>query len=747
MPDQVDVAALIERCADEPIHAPGGVQSHGTLVAIAPDGRIVVTSANSEAVLGFPPSALLGRPVEVLLGDSTLAVIGATDGDVCQVERPGQSWEVVGHHTGELHLVEFEAAPSEVDHASERIHVALRKFHGAATPGRLMTQAARAVQELTGFDRVLVYRFDLDWNGEVITEITVPGQTEFLGLRFPASDIPSQARALYSRARLRLIADATAAPSPLLAIDEMARAVLDLSDVSIRAVSPVHLQYLQNMGVAASMSVAIQLGDRLWGLIACHHFSGPLVPSLRVRQAVDLVGQTTSTILGALLEAESAVTQMNLLGRLDALTDAITADGNSDPGEMLAEMGPAFPAMLDATGAAVVRGSTVLLVGRCPPHDLVTGLAEYVGLNGERELQVRELVRIDPAWAAHASDASGATVVQIEAEGDAYLIWFRAETRELIRWGGNPSAKDVAAGDHGRLALNPRASFNEYLELVEGRSMPWTTEELAAARGLAHRVSSLYARKTRRNAEVSALIQRTVMLGQFPTIPAVDGAARYVPSAGDPIGGDWYDVFFRADGSPVVALGDVAGHGIEAAATMAQLRHALRAYVLREDSPTDAMTRLNDLMITLLPKEMASVLLMTLHPVSQAAEIINAGHVAPIVTDRNGARFVEAEPEPAIGVSTGTEYHATRVALPPGSTLVAYTDGLVERRSQTIDQRLAELLEITAASGTKPAAEICDRLLAFGTADAEIDDDITVVALKFLMPREHSSLLVDVLRA
>ena len=497
MSDVVDFAALVEGCADEPIHAPGGVQPHGALVGVTAEGRIVVTSANSEAVLGAPPPACLGQPIEVLLGDSTDAVLGTADGDVSQVEGLGRSWEVVGHRSGGLHLLEFEGAPSTIDHASERIHLALRRFHGAATPGRLMAQAAAAVHELTGFDRVLVYRFDGDWNGEVITEITEPGRSEFLGLRFPASDIPPQARALYSRARLRLIADVAAAPSPLLALDQASGSALDLSDVSIRAVSPVHLQYLRNMGVAASMSVAIQLGDRLWGLIACHHFAGPLAPSLRLRQAVDLVGQTTSTILGALLETESAVAQVHLIRKVDAASEAITADGNSDPGELLVAIGAAFPAMLDATGAAVVRGSSVLSVGRCPPRELVATLVQHVGATGSRELHTRELGLVDPAWGAHASEAAGAVVVPIEAERDAFLVWFRPETREMVRWGGDPTEKGVAASGHGRFTLTPRASFDEYLEQIEGCSTPWTSEEFAAARSLAHRVSTLYARAER----------------------------------------------------------------------------------------------------------------------------------------------------------------------------------------------------------------------------------------------------------
>ena len=445
MSDVVDFAALVEGCADEPIHAPGGVQPHGALVGVTPEGQIVVTSANTETVLGAPPPAFLGQPVDALLGDSSSAVLGAAEGDVSQVDRLGRSWEIVGHRSDTLHLLEFEPAPSAIDHASERIHLALRKFHGAATAEQLMTQAAAAVHELTGFDRVLVYRFDDEWNGEVITEITEPVRAEFLGLRFPASDIPPQARALYSRARLRLIADATASPSPLLAIDE-ASAVRSTcptcrsgpcrpctSSTSGTWVSRHRCQWRSSSAIGSGVSSRVITSVARW-----HRHR-------ELRQAVDLVGQTTSTILGALLEAQSAVTQVNLFRRVDAASDAIAVAGNADPGELLVAIGPAFPAVLDATGAAVVRGSTVLPVGRCPPNELVTSLARHVGSTAARELQVRELSLIDPAWAAHTATGAGAIVVPIEIERDAYPFWFRAETRDTVRWGGDPTEKGVAA--------------------------------------------------------------------------------------------------------------------------------------------------------------------------------------------------------------------------------------------------------------------------------------------------------------
>ena len=350
---------------------------------------------------------------------------------------------------------------------------------------QLMTQAAATVHELTGFDRVMAYRFDGDWNGEVIAEITEPGRPEFLGLRFPASDIPPQARALYSRARLRLIPDAVASPSPLLAIDGASGGALDLSDVSIRAVSPVHLQYLRNMGVAASMSVAIHVGDRLWGLIACHHFAGPLAPSLRLRQAVDLVGQTTSTMLAALLEAESAVAQVACSeGRRGERGDH--AEGTRILEMLLVAMGP-LPGDARRDRCCRRAGSAVLRVGRCPPatRDESRRARRDRGLT--RELHRESCRLIDPAWAAHTQTAAGAVVVPIEADSTMADLVPRRDARDRAL-GRGPDARRASpepSTGGSRSTPSRRSTSTCSRSRVEARRGP--RKSSPGARSLAHR--------------------------------------------------------------------------------------------------------------------------------------------------------------------------------------------------------------------------------------------------------------------
>ena len=731
MAEPVDYQSLLDGCAEEPIHAPGAIQAHGALLAVDGGGRIVVASANAADVLGRTAGVLLGQRLAAVLGDPAAAdVLAADEGEPLVVEGPAGRLEAVARRSCALRLVEIERAPEGVVGDPGRLPKALRGFHGAEDHLTLLARTARTVQELTGFERVLVYRFDRDWNGEVIAEEVAPGHSSFLGLRFPAADIPPQVRALYSRSRLRLIPDIAAPPSPLLALDGPAADALDLSEVSLRAVSPVHLQYLENMGVRASMSLAIHLGDRLWGLVACHHISGPLRLPLAVREAVDLVGRTTSTVLAAHVARELADGQVRLLGRVDALTDLLRLGGGDDPGAALVAAGEAFPQLLEASGAVVVQGTSTSMVGTCPPAHLAHELVDHVRARGAGELFVECLAPLGPAWEGLGATAAGAAVVRVGLLDDAWLVWFRPETRELVRWGGDPTGKEVRSGIDGRPQLDPRASFDEYLEQVSGVSAPWTAEQAGAARSLAQRIAELEAGRARQRSELSAALQRTVMLEAFPVLPGIDGAARYVPASRAPIGGDWYDVFFRGDGTPIVALGDVAGHGVGVAATMAQLRHALRAYVIREDTPADAMARLNDLMITLLPKEMATVLLMSVDPLARRAEIVNAGHLPPILTGPEGARLVGGHHDVAIGVQPGLSYAPTTLELPPGAALILYTDGLVERRVEHLDDSIDRLLAAAAGLGTASADEICERLLDRAGEEGDTGDDRTVLAVR-----------------
>ena len=734
MAEALDLVALVASCEDEPIHTPGSVQPHGVLLVLD-NGRMVGVSANCQALLGFDSSLLLGASLANIGPLAAIAgVLDAPEGEVVLVTCAAGRFEAVQHAFGGLVLVELEPAPED-DLAHDRLHKALRGFHGSTDVLGLIAQTARTVQELTGFDRVLVYRFDDDWTGQVIAESAGSRNGEFLGLRFPASDIPPQARAMYDTAALRLIPDTTTAASPVLTVDAGLARTLDMSLVSLRSVSPIHLRYLQNMGVAASMSIALFVGGRLWGLVSCHHLVGPLRPSRSVRDALDLVARTSETILAALLASESAAAHVAFVHRVDELTEPMWRDNSPAP-ELVLAQSDLFLRLFEATGAAIVTGGGCQLVGACPPLALVQKLVASTRDAGTSHVAIDDLGSIDAEWSGHAAVAAGALGVRIDPSGERWLFWFRPETREVIRWGGDPTWKVATIVPGGPPQLDPRSSFAEYLQNVEGRSTPWSAEQVSAGRLLGDRVAELTAGRARLRAELAATLQRTLMLAQFPLVPDVDGAARYLPSRNDPIGGDWYDVFFRPMGGPVIAIGDVAGHGLAVAATMAQLRHATRAYLV-EGPFGQTMNRLNALVLTLLPTELATVVLVALDPETNTAEFVRAGHVPPIVTGPFGARLLDAQTNRPLGVDHSPPFTSARVTLQPDETLILYTDGLIERRAETLDAGLDRLLRAATSASSASVNELCDHLIRELGADVNTNDDVTIVALRFRSPSNH----------
>src|SRR3712207_995811 len=304
----VDDDAL-QRCADEPIAVPGAIQPHGALLAVTePDLAVVVASANAAEVLGDDVgdlAALLGPADRDRLRAGLAGDLVALN--PMPVPVAGRDLDLVVHRTDGLLVTEWEPVAGAGEAGStwhRRLPSVLQRLSATQTLDELTAVLARDVRGLTGFDRVMVYRFDPEWNGEVVAEDRRADLEPFLGLRYPASDIPAQARALYATNWLRLIPDATYRRVPLEpAVNPVTGRPLDLSGAMLRSVSPVHLEYLANMGVVASMSVSLLDRRRLWGLIACHSYRGPHRPSYADRVAAEFLGRTASLLLQTTGEA------------------------------------------------------------------------------------------------------------------------------------------------------------------------------------------------------------------------------------------------------------------------------------------------------------------------------------------------------------------------------------------------------------------------------------------------------------
>jgi two-component system, chemotaxis family, sensor kinase Cph1 len=479
--------ADLSQCDREPIHLLGGIQPHGGLLAFSePDLTLQVVSANTQALLGRPPESLLGRPLSEVLHPSSLVLL--TQALSAQslvgglrIEAAGHPFIGLPHRSDGLTVLELEpaAALTSEEEALAMVDLLLSPLAGAQGPLGLLQSAADAVRALTRFDRVMVYRFDADWHGEVVAESRDEAMDSFQGMHFPASDIPAQARALYTRKTLRLIADARAAPVPLVpAVLPSLGRPLDLSHAALRSVSPVHLEYLANIAVAASMSVSLMREGRLWGLIACHHRT-PLVVPAATRRACDVLARLISLQLASEERAEvsselvrRADLQSLLVGRLSAEAGALRT--------VLPRQGDLLLGLTGAGGVALLLGEAPLLVGATPSLVEVDALVQWLaGQRFEGAFHTDRLSRLHEPAARYADVASGLLAVRLAEDAPRFVLWFRPEVTRTVTWAGNPQ-KPVVPGP-GASRLHPRASFEAWQETVRGVSVSWSAADVAAA--------------------------------------------------------------------------------------------------------------------------------------------------------------------------------------------------------------------------------------------------------------------------
>jgi chemotaxis family two-component system sensor kinase Cph1 len=580
---------------------------------------------------------------------------------------------------------------------------------------------ARAVRDLTGFDRVMVYRYDEEYNGEVVAESKREDLNSYLGLHYPSTDIPAQARALYEKSWLRLISDVDYTPAPLVrAIDPANGTPLDLTHATLRSVSPIHVEYLQNMGVHASMSISLLRRGRLWGLIACHHYAGPHLPPYGTRAAAEFLGSTLSLRLADRFEEDQLLKRLAAQAVLAKLTAATLGDDESlavallGPPDLL-DLVPADGVVVHIQGGHEVRGSV-------PPPEVVSAVAAWARGAGDEIATSECLSRELPALDLDPELVAGALALNLP-DGQ-HTIWFRREVLRSVDWGGDPHNKAIAVSEGDQIRISPRKSFDRWREVVHQRSEPWTLSETESAEELRrHLVESLY-RRTRDTLRVAETLQRSLLPESIPTLESWQLSAHYEPAAGGRVGGDWYDAFELRDGRLIVLLGDVAGHGIAAAGTMAQLRNALRAQLFAGAAPAEALNQLNEFCVHMVPSAFATVIAARVDLDSGRVEAACAGHLIPYLTDSVSAAQAPIKLSPPIGLRRVT-YSASTFTIEPGHGLVMYSDGLVERYGEAIDDGIDRLAEILRGSGDASATWI---RTAMEWGDAH--DDVTIVTLR-----------------
>ncbi len=484
--------ALAE-CASEPIHRLGRIQAAGFLLAVDPGGHIAHVSANAAAWVGHTPRSLLGSGAESALPRQALAAAAAharvsLAHDAAQhlygVAWPGRAdpVDVSIHDSGGLLVIEAEPASDE-DTLRDIVclgHCAEQLAH-CNEIGELATAAARGIAELARYDRVMVYRFSADGSGTVIAEQVAPGLPTYLGLRYPASDIPAQARALYLRSPSRIICDVADDGIDVLGHDT---AALDLSLSTLRSVSPVHLQYLRNMGTAATMSITLRVNGRLWGLVVCHH-GAPKRPALACRAIAETLGRLFGLAIGR-LESEGLQQDISTLLLSQPGVEPLV-DEDAAPSHRQAVLA-AIGRTLCATGASLHLDGRTVRWGEVPPPRKVAALCELLA-----DTPVPEAVVVDslaqrwPSTAALAPRVAGMVAVPLSQPPRDWLLLFRDEVRRHVVWAGNPN-KSL---DDERGNLTPRGSFAAWRESVRLHGEPWTPLQVELAEVLRVRIQGL----------------------------------------------------------------------------------------------------------------------------------------------------------------------------------------------------------------------------------------------------------------
>jgi light-regulated signal transduction histidine kinase (bacteriophytochrome) len=478
----------LDRCAQEQVQIIGQIQPHGLLFALSePDLVVRQVSANISAFLGMSPESVLDRPFESVLGAQLFEAFHAqltsdAGSSVASFHIPQRGSAVeaqcIAHRQDGVLIVELEPiegahslAPLDFD---AHIQLPLSRMRAASDVLELARVAASEVRRLSGFDRVMVYRFDENWNGEVIAEAVGHSPVSYFGLRFPAGDIPPQVRQLFLLNVIRAIVDVDATPAPIIpGMSPLTGKALDLTYSALRSASLIHLEYLRNMGVQSSLTVSIIVEGRLWGMIACHDPKAHRL-ARSTRSVCELIGQTLAAQVA--LRADSAALQTRLTAR--ELLDNVVA--KMETAESLVEAaqseGTPLLNLFDADGLVFRIDGVLSGQGAIAGTELLVPVIDGLrSLASHGVASSNELGKVDPDLAAYASVASGALLIDLGEATDDYLLFLRRELVETIAWAGNPN-KSVVADRHDR--LHPRKSFEAWQETVHGASRPWTETEL-----------------------------------------------------------------------------------------------------------------------------------------------------------------------------------------------------------------------------------------------------------------------------
>ncbi len=510
-------------CDREPIHILGHAQSHGVVLVLQPsDCTILQVSDNTLALLGYKPEELWQQALSRIFAPDVIAYLKHCAQHEHLSENPlyiftinvigrAQLFDAIAHMIDGLLILELE--PTLLESTIARINpyrtlkTALPRLMSTLMLTPFCQGVAEHVRTLTGFDRVMVYRFHADQSGEVIAEARRDDLEPYLGLHYPASDIPQQARALYLRNWLRLIPDVADVPATIVpALNPVTGRPLDMSFAVLRSVSTMHIEYLINMGVRASMSISLITDNQLWGLIACHHQSGPKYVPYDIRTACEFLAQVVSAQIGTKREHEDYTYALQLKSIVTEFVAVLSTSDNLLDG--LTQLSPNLLDVMQAGGAAICFNGECRQLGVTPDVASIRQLIAWIAAHSDQAVfATNTLARDYPPGEQMIAVASGVLAVAISRTRHDYVLWFRPEVIQTVHWAGDPHKPYEVADDGVR--LSPRKSFALWKQEVRSTSQPWQPCEIEAAQELRNAIIAVVLRKAEELARLNTELTRS----------------------------------------------------------------------------------------------------------------------------------------------------------------------------------------------------------------------------------------------
>jgi light-regulated signal transduction histidine kinase (bacteriophytochrome) len=522
-PSQPDdnIAVDLSECDREPIHVPGAIQPQGVLLAVSPeDLSVVQLSDNTQQVLGVRPQELLGQRLDAVFDPECMQMLREAllqrsfkQLSPLPLRVRGVDFDGILHASDGVFVLELEplslaACQDRFSDVPTEVREAVARMRATHSLEELWYAAAQEVKRITGYDRVMVYRFTPEGHGTVVAEARHEGLEPFLGLHYPASDIPQQARRLYVLNLLRVIGDVDYQPAALTPpLNPLTDRPLDLSLSVLRSVSPVHLQYLRNMGVSATLAASLLQNEQLWGLIACHHYSPRYVP-YRVRMAVEFL----SHVLSWLIESREAdeLSQRRIEASLvqAQLVEALS-HGPRNLAQALVLGRPSVQDLVEAHGVAALINGELATHGHTPPLEELHALMGWLRHSTSSGVfHTDSLAQHYPRASQFQDTAAGVLALVLSRAENNFILWFRPEEAYTVNWAGNPE-KPVQVTETGT-RLSPRGSFALWREEVRGRSLPWAPWEVEAAGALRGTITSLVLAKAAELAQLNEHLREAV---------------------------------------------------------------------------------------------------------------------------------------------------------------------------------------------------------------------------------------------